>query len=49
MAAASSIDLDPVHGSAVTGSFMGKLNPGTDVEFRVHMREMGLYRPPGNE
>jgi hypothetical protein len=43
------VSIDPVHGLAVTGSFMGKLNPGTDVEFRVHMCEMGLYRPPGNK
>ena len=41
--------IDPVRGSAVTGHFMGKLHPGVDVEFRVHMCEMGLYRPPGNE
>jgi hypothetical protein len=41
--------MDPALGSAVAGHFLGKLDTRVDAEFRVHMREMGLHRPPGNE
>jgi hypothetical protein len=41
--------VDSAHGSAVAGHFLGKLHTRGDAQLRVHVREMGLHRPPGDE
>jgi hypothetical protein len=37
------------YGSTVAGPFVGKLHTRVDGEFCVHVREVSLHSPPGNE